>query len=75
MSLHVCVLGIDGSGKSTVAAALPSILAAETGCVVGSAGSSPQPECAYPVAAFCDLAHLKTGRVQLGHSSIFVVPG
>ena len=40
MSLHVCVLGIDGSGKSTVAAALPSILAAETGCVVGSAGDS-----------------------------------
>ena len=40
MSLHVCVLGIDGSGKSTVAAALPSILAAETGFVVGSAGDS-----------------------------------
>jgi thymidylate kinase len=40
MSLHVCVVGIDGSGKSTVAAALPSILAAETGCVVGSAGDS-----------------------------------
>jgi len=40
MSLHVCVLGIDGSGKSTVVAALPSILAAETGCVVGSAGDS-----------------------------------
>jgi len=40
MSLQVCVLGIDGSGKSTVAAALPSILAAETGFVVGSAGES-----------------------------------
>lgn len=40
MSLHVCVLGIDGSGKSTVAAALPSILAAENGFVVGSAGDS-----------------------------------
>ena len=40
MSLHVCVLGIDGSGKSTVVAALPSILAAESGCVVGSAGDS-----------------------------------
>src|SRR6185503_11248116 len=40
MSLHVCVLGIDGSGKSTVVAALPSILAAETGSVVGSAGDS-----------------------------------
>ena len=40
MSLQVCVLGIDGSGKSTVVAALPSILAAETGIVVGSAGDS-----------------------------------
>jgi len=40
MSLQICVLGIDGSGKSTVAAALPSILAAETGFVVGSAGDS-----------------------------------
>ncbi|HEX6648025.1 MAG TPA: hypothetical protein VF075_00750 [Pyrinomonadaceae bacterium] len=40
MSLHVCVLGIDGSGKSTVVAALPAILAAETGLVVGSAGDS-----------------------------------
>lgn len=40
MSLQVCVLGIDGSGKSTVVAALPSILAAETGLVVGSAGDS-----------------------------------
>jgi dephospho-CoA kinase len=40
MSLQVCVLGIDGSGKSTVAAALPSILAAEMGFVVGSAGES-----------------------------------
>lgn len=40
MSLHVCVLGIDGSGKSTVAAALPRILAAETGFVVGGAGDS-----------------------------------
>jgi len=40
MSLHVCILGIDGSGKSSVVAALPVILAAETGCVVGSAGDA-----------------------------------
>jgi adenylate kinase family enzyme len=40
MSLHVCILGIDGSGKSTVAAALPPILAAETGFVMGAAGDS-----------------------------------
>ena len=40
MNLHVCVLGIDGSGKSTVAAALPRILAAETGFVVGAASDS-----------------------------------
>jgi cytidylate kinase len=40
MSLQVCILGIDGSGKSTVVSALPSILSAETGFVVGSAGDS-----------------------------------
>ena len=40
MSLHVCVLGIDGSGKSTVVSALPALLAAETGFVVGAAGDS-----------------------------------
>ena len=40
MSLQVCILGIDGSGKSTVAAAMPPILAAETGFVVGGAGDS-----------------------------------
>jgi dephospho-CoA kinase len=40
MTLHVSVLGIDGSGKSTVVAALPAILAAETGVVVGSAGEA-----------------------------------
>jgi SAM-dependent methyltransferase len=40
MSLQVCILGIDGSGKSTVVSALPSILSAENGFVVGSAGDS-----------------------------------
>lgn len=40
MSLHVCILGIDGSGKSTVVAALPALLAAETGLTVGAAGDS-----------------------------------
>jgi thymidylate kinase/SAM-dependent methyltransferase len=40
MSLHVCVLGIDGSGKSTVVTTLPAILAAEHGLVVGSASDS-----------------------------------
>ena len=40
MSLHVCVLGIDGSGKSTVVSALPAILAAEHSLVVGSASDS-----------------------------------
>jgi thymidylate kinase/SAM-dependent methyltransferase len=37
MTLHVCVLGIDGSGKSTIATALPNILAAELNLRVGSA--------------------------------------
>jgi shikimate kinase len=36
VTLHVCILGIDGSGKSTVAAALPRILAAASGLVAGS---------------------------------------
>ncbi|HEX7334047.1 MAG TPA: hypothetical protein VF290_21255, partial [Pyrinomonadaceae bacterium] len=40
MSLHVCVLGIDGSGKSIVVSALPAIIAAEHGVVVGSASDS-----------------------------------
>jgi len=40
MSLHVCILGIDGSGKSTIATALPVILSAEHGLVVGSASES-----------------------------------
>ena len=40
MTLNVCVLGIDGSGKSTVVAALPGVLAAEGGFVAGSAGES-----------------------------------
>ena len=38
MTLHVCILGIDGSGKSTISAALPAILAAEMGLVAGAAG-------------------------------------
>ena len=40
MSQHVCILGIDGSGKSTVVTALPAILAAEAGFVVGSSSDS-----------------------------------
>jgi thymidylate kinase len=38
MTLHVCVLGIDGSGKSTITASLPYILAAELNLRAGSAG-------------------------------------
>ncbi len=38
MTLQVCVLGIDGSGKSTVTAALPYLLAAELNVRAGSAG-------------------------------------
>ncbi len=37
MTLHICVLGIDGSGKSTITAALPNILAAELNLRAGSA--------------------------------------
>ncbi|HEX6350536.1 MAG TPA: hypothetical protein VF160_14235 [Candidatus Dormibacteraeota bacterium] len=38
MSLKVAVLGIDGSGKSSLAQALPVVLAAELEIVAGSAG-------------------------------------
>jgi cytidylate kinase len=40
MTLQVCILGIDGSGKSTISAALPAILAAEVGLVAGAAGEA-----------------------------------
>jgi len=38
MTLQVCVLGIDGSGKSTVTASLPAVLSAELGVRAGAAG-------------------------------------
>ncbi|MBI4267747.1 MAG: hypothetical protein HY662_03070 [Chloroflexi bacterium] len=40
MTLHVCISGIDGSGKSTVTAALPHIIAAELKVRAGSAGET-----------------------------------
>ncbi len=40
MTIHVCILGIDGSGKSSVVAALPGLLAAEGGFVAGSSGDA-----------------------------------
>ena len=38
MTLHICVLGIDGKRKKTIPAALPPILAAEKRLVGGAAG-------------------------------------
>src|SRR3954462_13734906 len=35
----------------------------------------PQPECEKPTTPPCSLPHFSTGRSQLGHSSIRVVPG
>jgi thymidylate kinase/SAM-dependent methyltransferase len=40
MTLHVCLLGIDGSGKSTITTTLPYILAAELNLRAGSAGEA-----------------------------------
>jgi len=40
MSLHVCILGIDGSGKSTVVNGLPDMLAGRAGVRVASIGDS-----------------------------------
>src|SRR3954447_21845730 len=36
---------------------------------------SPHPECETPTTPPCDFPHFSTGRSQLGHSSIRVVPG
>ena len=38
-ALHVSVIGIDGSGKSTFAASLPMLLAAEYQVQAGGAGN------------------------------------
>lgn len=40
MTLHICILGIDGSGKSTITAALPAILAGELNLVASSVGEA-----------------------------------
>jgi cytidylate kinase len=40
VTLYVCILGIDGSGKSTISAALPAVLAAEMGLIAGAAGET-----------------------------------
>lgn len=40
MALHVSVIGIDGSGKSTFAASLPMLLAAEYNVLAGGAGET-----------------------------------
>src|SRR5919112_4047180 len=40
MTLQVCVLGMEGSGKSTISAALPAVLAAEAGLVAGGVGET-----------------------------------
>ena len=40
MAKNICILGIDGSGKSTVAESLSTILAGELNTIVGSAGDS-----------------------------------
>src|SRR3990172_4805097 len=41
-TLHVTILGIDGSGKSTVTAALPALVSAELRVVEGSSGETFQ---------------------------------
>jgi deoxyadenosine/deoxycytidine kinase len=38
MTMHISILGIDGSGKSTITDTLPSILAGELNTTIGSAG-------------------------------------
>ncbi|MBN2010451.1 FAD-dependent oxidoreductase [candidate division KSB1 bacterium] len=40
MSFHICILGIDGSGKSTITKKLSATLASETKIMVATAGES-----------------------------------
>jgi thymidylate kinase len=40
MTTHVCILGIDGSGKSTVVSALPELISGVAGVRAGKAGES-----------------------------------
>jgi broad-specificity NMP kinase len=40
MSFHICVLGIDGSGKSTITASLPAALATELNVIAAGAGDT-----------------------------------
>jgi hypothetical protein len=86
MSLQVCILGIDGSGKSTVVSALPSILSAETGFVVGSAGDSfrivapDQDHVApkfypdgLPLSARLSLRFKRLAKTVVDHPTLYVV--
>lgn len=50
MTLHVCVLGIDGSGKSTISVALPAVWSGRIGGIAGSCGDvfqmlAPEEDC------------------------------
>jgi ABC-type Na+ transport system ATPase subunit NatA len=40
MTTHVCILGIDGSGKSTVAGLLPELISGRTGVRAAVAGDA-----------------------------------
>ena len=40
MTTHVCILGIDGSGKSTVVSALPELISGVAGIRAGTAGET-----------------------------------
>jgi deoxyadenosine/deoxycytidine kinase len=42
MSFHICLLGIDGSGKSTITASLPAVLATELNIISAGAGDTFQ---------------------------------
>ena len=58
-TLHVSVIGIDGSGKSTFAASLPMLLAAEYELQAGGAGETYVVNCA-------EEDHLTTGFAPEG---------
>ena len=51
MTLHVAIIGIDGSGKSTVTPALASLAAAELGVTAAAVGEDVW--CKTPIEDLC----------------------
>jgi thymidylate kinase len=86
LSLQVCILGIDGSGKSTIVASLPGVLAAENALVVGSIGESVRVAAAdedhaasgfypdgLPLSTRLSLQLKKVAKAMVDHPKLYAV--